>query len=508
MYSNKKESLEKTKYNIEELQIDNILKEKLLDVNNLLYKFTNIKDLTIPNIIIDNFSEEEENILIEYITKIIEEYKLYKRKIQDYKRYDNIESQKIIVVKDFTKELDTSFFEPLNKKVSSFLNKVNKKESIAILITEETLDNDEYNFLKKEAFIRITKDKYTNEEIYERLINKYKDNKIKYNLPKEEIINLIKYIIDNNYCKNSSCINYLYEYSRKNIILENKKIITLDIFNKIYKKEEKKEDKEALTNLNNMIGLSNVKKEIKSLENYLKFIKKTNTTLDKIYLNMFFLGNPGTGKTTVARHITHILYKLEFIKEDKIVEVIPTDFMANYVGQTKDKTRKILDDAKDGILFIDEAYLLNTAKSSGGSFMEEAIVELLKYLEDPSHIVIFAGYTDEMHKIYNLNPGIKSRIAKEIIFDNYNSKELFQILTKKLNKINIKISNNAKTKLLNIFNNIKDEPNFGNARYCEQLAEQLVINHANRNLSKETYTITEKDIIINNKEVKKVGFIK
>jgi len=261
-----------------------------------------------------------------------------------------------------------------------------------------------------------------------------------------------------------------------------------------------------------LIGLTNIKKEISSLKNYLSFLKKCDNKDKKIYLNMFFMGNPGTGKTTVARMYKDILLKLGFIKEDKLIEITPNDLTGNHVGDTRLETQKILNRAKDGLLFIDEAYLLyqNSYKEGKNPFMEEAVVELIKYLDDPSHIVIFAGYPKEMRNIYKANPGLRSRIFKEIEFSDYSIKELYKILELNLSKYNISIDKNSKKNILEHIEYKKTSKDFGNARYIEQLTQILISNHANRKLKKENFLIEEIDVpntVITKDNKTKFGFI-
>lgn len=112
----------------------------------------------------------------------------------------------------------------------------------------------------------------------------------------------------------------------------------------------------------------------------------------------------GHGKTTVARLIAKEFHKNNIIKKDKVTEVLPNDLMGEYVGWTRRKTREVLDKAKGSILFIDEAYQIASAKDTGGSFMQEALIELLKYMENPDNIVIFAGYKQEIEEMIEINP--------------------------------------------------------------------------------------------------------
>ncbi len=260
--------------------------------------------------------------------------------------------------------------------------------------------------------------------------------------------------------------------------------------------------------LKDMIGLKNVKDEIKNLEYLLKFYKEINKT-NQAYLNVIFKGNPGTGKTTVARNYADLLFNLGYIKNNNLVEIVPTDLMGEYVGQTRDTTREILNKAKGGVLFIDEAYNLNTAKEySGGTYMREAVVELLKYMEDKNNVVIYAGYKNEMEELLNINPGFKSRIGKVINFEDYTTKELVQIFKYNADKYNLKCSKKFLIELEKKFEKEKNKKNFGNARYVENLLNKVLNVHAANvyNKKQDLYLLTEEDLKIKEENYSKFGF--
>lgn len=203
--------------------------------------------------------------------------------------------------------------------------------------------------------------------------------------------------------------------------------------------------------LNKLVGLEEVKTEIKKLINYLIFIKKLNNkvNLDQINLNMIFRGNPGTGKTTVAKIIANILCKLGFLKTNKMIETTPKDFIAGYVGQTAEKAKKTINRAAGGIVFIDEAYTFSqSADESGHTYVYEAITEIIKEMEKLNTIFIFSGYSNQMDDFVELNPGIKSRIGYDIKFNDYSKEELFKMFKNKLDKSGLKLSKKASKLLL------------------------------------------------------------
>lgn len=262
--------------------------------------------------------------------------------------------------------------------------------------------------------------------------------------------------------------------------------------------------------LNSLIGLKNVKDEVNKLINYLKFITRVQgkTKLDAINLNMLFRGNPGTGKTTVARLMGKILYDLGYLKTDKIIETTPREFIAGYVGQTAIKTRKFLDEYRGGLIFIDEAYGFNH-NDDETNFSDEAITEIIKDMEEKETIFIFAGYDGEMDDFVNLNPGIKSRIGYDILFEDYTEDELTEIFMKKLEISGLSIDADAVSDIKKIIKNKKKEKNFGNGRMIDNLYNKLMIEHASITYDAEDnklFTISKEAVLNVNMKTQKGGY--
>lgn len=243
--------------------------------------------------------------------------------------------------------------------------------------------------------------------------------------------------------------------------------------------------KKDLSELNNLIGLSDVKKQVRTLINLALVQKerdKRNLKSFSMSQHLVFIGNPGTGKTTVARLIGNIYHDIGILSKGHVVEVDRSDLIAEYVGQTAIKTQKVINSALGGVLFIDEAY--SVVSDSSNDFGNEAITILLKEMEDNRNdlVVIVAGYPNEMNKFINSNPGLKSRFKKTINFNDYNSAELVQIFENYCTDNGYNINSEMKSKLSLIFQNEinKKDKNFANARFARNLFEKAVENQANR----------------------------
>ena len=261
----------------------------------------------------------------------------------------------------------------------------------------------------------------------------------------------------------------------------------------------------SIDDLDGLIGLNSVKEEVKTLRNYIiiqqeREKKGLKTTL--VSYHCVFTGNPGTGKTTVARIVADVYRSLGVLKKGHLVETDRSGLVADYVGQTATKTNKIIDRALDGVLFIDEAYSLATGGDN--DYGKEAIATLLKRMEDNRDrlVVILAGYSDEMKQFIDSNPGLQSRFNRYIHFPDYNADELFQIFEANCKRNDYVMTDEAKTALKSLLEKAvaEKDKNFGNARFVRNLFEKTLERQANRlskqeNLSKEMLTeITIEDL--------------
>lgn len=278
---------------------------------------------------------------------------------------------------------------------------------------------------------------------------------------------------------------------------ENKQSISSDEeeSNPIIKHNEKISLEEALDKLNALEGLYDVKKHVREWVDQIKVFKMRKDrglSVPDMSYHMVFTGNPGTGKTSVARIMAQIYCALGIVSEGHLVEVDRSDLVAGYVGQTALKVQSVIKKAKGGVLFIDEAYSL---AGNGNDFGQEAIDTLLKAMEDnrDNLVVIVAGYHDMMEKFINSNPGLRSRFKTYINFTDYTGVELFRIFTKLCDKNQYVLESSARSALILYFDNmyLNRSDNFGNGRDARNLFETIITKQSTRLATVENPTNDE-----------------
>ncbi|MGB9678599.1 MAG: stage V sporulation protein K [Thermoanaerobacteraceae bacterium] len=262
-------------------------------------------------------------------------------------------------------------------------------------------------------------------------------------------------------------------------------------FNTEYSKNDTDLRDEALKELNSLIGLTNVKQvinEVYALSLLQIKRKKEGLATDPIVLHMIFKGNPGTGKTTVARILGKLLKSIGVLEKGHLVEVERADLVGEYIGHTAHRVRENIKKSLGGILFVDEAYSL--ARGGEKDFGKEAIDTLVKEMEDNKNkfILILAGYKYEMEYFLNTNPGLRSRFPIHIDFPDYTVDELMQIADTMIKNRQYKLTETARKKLMKVLVYDENSRQIGNARLIRNIIEKAIRKHAVRTLNKKTIT--------------------
>lgn len=409
-----------------------------------------------------------------------------------FKDFDGISGQKALLREGLLTIWEEKLLKQGNKQLTIIVDKNSEKIDKAI---------ESHVVMKDKIFdFKIETTKPDEQDIYQDLLDKLK---VDYEPTEEFEVKLLDYIVAT-YSKTSLTYpEYRESVYEKILFNKTQEKLTEDI---IPAYEKDKSINEIFAELNELVGLQNVKDMLNDLVSLMKFRENAGNEVNikNTNLHMVFLGNPGTGKTTVARLVAGILYNLKYIRKNKLLEVSAKDLVGEYVGQTAPKTMAIIERALGGVLFIDEAYSLSSKPGENNSFNEECVATLIQAMENyrDKLVVIFAGYSKEMQDFLNTNSGIVSRIGYTMIFEDYKIDELITIFNSMMKKSGFIIEERAIEKVKNIITEYKNTENFGNARFVRNLYEKTIIKHAtnckDKKSKKAIKTIVENDISVDN----------
>jgi SpoVK/Ycf46/Vps4 family AAA+-type ATPase len=267
-----------------------------------------------------------------------------------------------------------------------------------------------------------------------------------------------------------------------------------------YGRTERPAAPRLLEELRAMVGLASVKAEVESLVNLLETVRRRQQAglpAPAVGHHLVFAGPPGTGKTTVARLYGRLLAALGVLPTGQLIEVSRVDLVGRYVGHTAQLTRDAFDRARGGVLFIDEAYALSPAHS-GADFGQEAVDTLVKLMEDHRDevVVIVAGYADEMRRFMATNPGLASRLARQVTFADYTPDELVTIVEQHATAGGYECPPATVDALANYFAAVPRDATFGNARFARQVLDAMITRQSDRLSVREASSVDELRLLL------------
>lgn len=469
------------------------------DNDQSLYNIVNIiiEGFTYFNYIKNDTAVERSLFVVEESNHISDLYNKH-NSIVIFKDSDGLLNKEINIKNKLLNVLETSILDYSNiDGITTIITDTNKQKIDELFSTNSTLRDKIFDF---ELYTTAE----SSQEVYQKILDSLRKD---YILSADFEITLLDYVNETYNKTTLSAPEYINATIEKILFNKNEEAITS---NTIPPFERNKSINEIFKDLNSLVGLKNVKTMLKDLVSLIQFKNKAgdDIKIKDTNLHMVFLGNPGTGKTTVARMIAEILYNLDYIEQNKLIEVSAKDLIGQYVGQTAPKTMSVIERALGGVLFIDEAYSLASKPGNTSSFNDECIATLIQAMENyrDNLVVIFAGYNKEMDAFLKSNSGIVSRIGYTMEFKDYTVNELITILKSMFEKSGFVINDDAIEKAKQIILEFKDTEGFGNARFVRNLYEKSVIKHAS-NVQNETSkeaikTITANDI--NTEGLKKI----
>ena len=509
-------------------QYENRLMEKLNTIQGLsgaketilqyakyinLCKSGTIKGIGNSNVIIDCSDDYiDRKTLVSLFIEIIgtdDVHYIAKRELNNDIWFNKISSS--VVILD-TIELQST----LQFNIADLKYRVSRNQDKTFIVVSDDFNRKSLAYLADNFswYIDVQTSSITDKETY--IVNKLKENDIEISKNSKFISDLSLEdlpIID------TTLINVIIDCKLNDIsIIDdtflNKHSQTIDTYD--FNTNNKSNNKTALQQLDELIGLDNVKKQIHQIVNYVK-VNKNRGKLPM--LHMALLGNSGCGKNEIARLVAQVFKEENILPQGQCVEVSRADLVAPYIGQTAIKTQAVIDSAKGGVLFIDEAYSLDP-KNSSKDFGSECIATIIKAMEDnrDNLCVILAGYNDDMEQLLQSNRGFSSRIQFKLQFPDYTADELYQIFKKMVKDDGYKLSSNIKPVLVEHFEIVKQRNDFGNGRYARSIYEKVKFEQADRcatDTTADVNTITKADVInviehleLNiPKEKNKIGFV-